>query len=48
MKKLSFVTIFMLIGFVSVTYAQTLNVNVGEVTYAHSASNTGDMVFNGR
>jgi hypothetical protein len=47
MKKLSFVTIFMLIGFVSVTYAQTLNVNVGEVTYAHSASNTGDMVFNG-
>jgi hypothetical protein len=27
------------------TQAQTLNVNVGEVTYAHSASQTGDMTF---
>ena len=29
----------------SVAQAQTLNVNIGDVTYSHSAASTGDMLF---
>ena len=43
MKKPFFLILLSL--FFSAAQAQTLNVNMGNVTFSHSSASTGDMVF---
>lgn len=43
MKNLA-ITICCVLGFTS-AHAQSLNVNIGEISYVHDAANTGDMTF---
>ena len=46
MKKIVLFISFLLLTAVAAT-AQTMNVRVGQVTYAHRAANTGDMTITG-
>ena len=44
---LRFFSVACALGSVLTAQAQTLNVNVGNITFAHSAANAGDMAFTG-
>ena len=43
MKRIAI--IFCSIFCATVIFAQSMNVNIGEVTYVHKAANTGEMLF---